>query len=51
VNIDDKDMKRVAYTNLTAVLVEALKGLKAENEILRAELAEIRKIVIMNKPQ
>ena len=47
---DDKGMKSVAYASLTAVLIEAVKGLKAENEILRTELAEIRKIVGTNKP-
>ena len=34
---DDKGMKSVAYANLTAVLIEAVKGLKAENDALKAD--------------
>ncbi|MDA8428742.1 MAG: tail fiber domain-containing protein [Geobacteraceae bacterium] len=34
---DDKGMKSVAYANLTAVLIEAVKGLQAENDALKAD--------------
>jgi hypothetical protein len=34
---DDKGMKSVAYANLTAVLIEAVKGLKAENDALKTD--------------
>jgi hypothetical protein len=47
---DDKGMKSVAYANLTAVLIEAVKGLKAENEVLKAEMAEIRRMLGTGKP-
>jgi hypothetical protein len=46
---DEKGMKSVAYANLTAILIEAVKGLKTENDVLRAELAEIRNLLITNK--
>ena len=39
---DDKGMKSVAYANLTAVLIEAVKGLKAENEALKDDNGKIR---------
>jgi len=34
---DSQGMKSVAYANLTAVLIEAVKGLKAENDALKAD--------------
>ena len=43
VNTDDKGMKSVAYANLTAVLIEAVKGLKAENEALKLRLERLEK--------
>ena len=43
VNTDDKGMKSVAYANLTAVLIEAVKGLKAENESLKTRLERLEK--------
>jgi hypothetical protein len=38
---DDNGMKSVAYANLTAVLIEAVKGLKAENEALKLRLERL----------
>jgi hypothetical protein len=43
VNTDEKGMKSVAYANLTAVLIEAVKGLKAENESLKTRLERLEK--------
>jgi hypothetical protein len=43
---DDQGMKSVAYANLTAVLIEAVKGLKVENDTLKAELAEIKRMLV-----
>ena len=39
VSTDSKGFKAVSYDKLTAVLVEAVKELKAENERLKAELS------------
>jgi hypothetical protein len=47
---NDNGMKSVAYANLTAVLIEAVKGLKAENAALKADLDEIRRMLATNKP-
>ena len=38
---DEKGIKSVAYANLTPVLIEAIKELKAENETLKARLDAI----------
>jgi len=45
VNTDDKGMKSVAYANLTAVLIETMKGLKAENDDLKARLEKIEQLL------
>jgi hypothetical protein len=50
VNTDDKGMKSVAYANLTAVLIEAVKGLKAENDVLKARLERIEKLLGTQTP-
>jgi hypothetical protein len=42
VHTDEKGMKSVAYGNLTAVLIEAIKELKGEISELRAELNELK---------
>jgi hypothetical protein len=42
---DDKGMKSVAYANMTPVLIEAMKALKAENEELKTRLTEQERIV------
>jgi len=47
---DNNGMKSVAYANLTAVLIEAVKGLKVENDALKADLAEIRRLLVGSKP-
>ena len=47
---DDKGMKSVSYANLTPVLIEAVKALKAENDALKADLAEIKRMLMSNKP-
>lgn len=38
---DVKGMKSVAYANLTAVLIEAVKTLKTENSSLKARLERL----------
>ena len=38
---DENGMKSVAYAKLTAVLIEAVKGLKAENEALKLRLERL----------
>jgi hypothetical protein len=38
---DDLGMKSVTYANLTAVLIEAVKGLKAENDALKLRLERL----------
>lgn len=40
---DPQGMKSVAYANLTAVLIEAVKGLKAENDALRSRVEKLEK--------
>ena len=40
---DAQGLGSVAYTRLTAVLVEAVKSLNAEVEALRAEIKDLRK--------
>jgi hypothetical protein len=40
----DQGYKGVSYDGLTAVLLEGVKALKAENEALRAELATLRQM-------
>jgi hypothetical protein len=47
---DDNGMKSVAYANLAPVLIEAIKALKVENDALKADLAEIRKMLATNNP-
>lgn len=42
---DDQGMKSVAYANLAPLLIEAVKALKMENDTLKADLAEIRKLL------
>jgi hypothetical protein len=42
VHTDERGMKSVAYGNLTAVLIEAIKELKGEISELRAELNELK---------
>jgi hypothetical protein len=42
VHTDENGMKSVAYGNLTAVLIEAIKDLKGEVSELRAELNELK---------
>ena len=42
VHTDERGMKSVAYGNLTAVLIEAIKDLKGEISELRAELNELK---------
>ncbi len=42
---DDQGMKSVAYANLTAVLIEAVKQLKAENDALKARLDRIEQLL------
>lgn len=44
VNTDDKGMKSVAYANLTAVLIEAVKGLKNENDELKIRLERLEQL-------
>jgi hypothetical protein len=39
---DDKGMKSVAYANLAAVLIEAVKGLKAENTAQKSEIENLK---------
>jgi len=43
VSTDDKGYKSVAYNQLVAVLIEAVKELKAENEELRTTLLTVNK--------
>jgi hypothetical protein len=43
--VNDEGYKAVAYERLTAVLIEAVKELKAENEALRAELESVKQLV------
>jgi hypothetical protein len=47
---DDNGMKSVAYANLAPLLIEAVKALKAENNALKADLAEIRRMLATNTP-
>jgi hypothetical protein len=42
VSTDSRGYKAVSYDKLTAVLVEAVKALKAENETLRRQIEELR---------
>ena len=44
---DDKGMKSVAYANLTAVLIEAVKGLKAENDRLKTRLDSLEHLMVV----
>ena len=39
---DDQGMKSVAYANLTPVLIEAVKALKAENDALKSGYETLR---------
>lgn len=43
---DDKGMKSVAYANLTAVLIEAVKELKSENNAMKARLERLEHALI-----
>jgi chaperonin cofactor prefoldin len=44
VHTDTEGYKAVAYSKLTAVLVEAVKELKAENEALKSQNDKIKKV-------
>ena len=39
---DDQGMKSVAYANLTAVLIEGVKALKAENDAQKSEIENLK---------
>jgi hypothetical protein len=43
---DDQGMKSVAYANLTAVLIEAVKEQQQVIDHLKAELAELKKLIV-----
>jgi hypothetical protein len=43
VSTDDKGYKSVAYSNLVAPLIEAVKELKAENETLKKRITALEK--------
>jgi hypothetical protein len=41
----DDNYRAVDYGRLTGVLIEAIKDLKAENDEVKRELAELRKLI------
>ena len=45
VKTDSKGFKALSYDKLTAVLVEAIKELKAENTALKTQMDELRAMV------
>jgi hypothetical protein len=47
---DENGMKSVAYANLTPVLIEAVKTLKAENDLLKGRLGRIEKLLNIIQP-
>ena len=51
VSTDSKGYKAVSYDKLTAVLVEAVKELKAENEALKSQNNKIKEITIDQQSQ
>jgi len=51
VSTDSDGYKSVAYGQLTAVLVEAVKELKAENAALRAETQALKAIICEDHPE
>jgi len=42
---DDKGMKSVEYAKITAILIESVKTLKTENDALKSDLAEIKRLL------
>ena len=46
VSTDSKGYKAVSYDKLTAVLVEAVKELRAENDQLKAKMEELRNLIM-----
>ena len=46
VSTNGEGLKSVAYANLTAVLIEAVKGLKAENDALKSRLEKLEQLLI-----
>ncbi len=51
VTTDNEGYKGVEYANLTAVLVEAVKELKAENEIRQKENAKLKAFICLDHPR
>lgn len=51
VNTGDDGFKSVEYANLVAVLIEAVKELKADNELLKQELKDLKKRLMEYSPE
>jgi hypothetical protein len=47
VSTDNSGYKSIDYTKLTPVMIEAIKDLKSENDLLKSELAKMKAMLTM----